>query len=43
MAEVAAVVVKLRDLAARSESHRKAEKEVWLVAVKRSIVSFFDA
>jgi hypothetical protein len=29
MAEVAAVIVKLRDLAARSESHRKAEMAAW--------------
>ena len=30
MAEVAAVIVKLRDLVARCESHRRAEKEIWL-------------
>jgi hypothetical protein len=30
LAEVAAAIVKLRDLAARAESHRRAEKEVWL-------------
>jgi hypothetical protein len=30
MAEVGAMIVKLRDLGARAESHRKAEKEIWL-------------
>src|SRR5262249_55396393 len=30
LAEVAAAVIKLRDLAARCESHRRSEKESWL-------------
>jgi hypothetical protein len=40
MAEVAAVIIKLRDFAARAESHRQTEKQIWLRSAQ-AIDAFF--